>query len=45
MRAWLRDDAALKPIVAEAVYPQAYWVYRVEGELDPAACDRPVTEF
>ena len=41
VRAWLKDDPALKQIVAEEVTPQADWVYRVEGRLDPGGCSRP----
>ena len=35
---WLRDDKALRELMAEEVRPQPAWVYQVEGELDPGTC-------
>ena len=37
--AWLRTDPALKQIIAEPhVTPEPDYVFKVNGELDPAAC-------
>lgn len=38
VREWLQDDPALHKLLVEKVYPQADWVYRVDGPLDPRAC-------
>ena len=38
VRAWMKDEPALEEIVAEEMYPQPDWVYRVDGDLNPAGC-------
>ncbi len=41
VRAWIKDDPAVKEVVAEPdIKPQADYVYRINGRLDPANCDR-----
>jgi hypothetical protein len=37
--AWVKDDPALKLVIAEpTIYPQPDYVFKVEGKLDPASC-------
>jgi hypothetical protein len=37
--AWVKDDPALKLVVEESdIVPQADYVFRVDGKLDPAGC-------
>lgn len=36
--AWIKTDPALRLILAEDVTPQPDFVFKVEGELDPAGC-------
>ncbi len=37
--AWVKDDPALKPVVEEPdIVPQADYVFKVNGKLDPAGC-------
>ena len=37
--AWVKGDPALKLVIAEpTIYPQADYVFKVDGELDPASC-------
>jgi hypothetical protein len=37
--AWVKDDPALKVVVEEPdIVPQADYVFRVDGKLDPAGC-------
>jgi hypothetical protein len=37
--AWVKSDPALKLVVAEpTIFPQADYVFKVDGKLDPAGC-------
>ncbi|HEY4779082.1 MAG TPA: hypothetical protein VIH47_05770 [Solirubrobacterales bacterium] len=37
--AWVKSDPALKLVLAEpTIFPQADYVFRVDGKLDPAGC-------
>jgi hypothetical protein len=37
--AWVKSDPALKLVIEEpTIYPQADYVFKVDGELDPAGC-------
>lgn len=37
--AWVKSDPALKLLIAEpTIFPQADYVFKVDGELDPAGC-------
>jgi hypothetical protein len=37
---WVKDDPAMKLVIAEpTIVPQPDYVFKVEGELDPAGCD------
>ena len=39
VRAWVKDDPAVEEVVAEPdITPQPDYVYRINGELDPATC-------
>lgn len=39
VRAWVKDDPAVKEVVAEPnITPQPDYVYRINGPLDPATC-------
>lgn len=41
VRAWVKDDPAVTEVVAEPdITPQADYVYRIDGKLDPDYCDR-----
>ncbi len=42
---WVRDDPALKKEVEEAnIVPEADYVFKVEGKLDPKYCPSPAAE-
>ena len=42
-RAWLNQDPATEEVLQEDVSPQPDYVYRINGDLDPAACSKVVT--
>lgn len=40
VRAWIANDPAVKEVVAEPdITPQADYVYKINGKLDPALCE------
>jgi hypothetical protein len=42
-RAWINQDPAAEEVLQEDVSPQPDYVYRINGDLDPAACSEVVT--